>query len=128
VSVKLQLPADPVWIFGEKIQLQQVLLNLFRNAINAMENNSPETKSLEIGLTVNKAYAIVSVRDSGSGIDPEIRDKIFKAFVTGSKKGFGIGLALSRTIIEKHHGEIWAENLPVCGADFSFRLKVVRED
>jgi signal transduction histidine kinase len=128
VKIKVELPANPVWIYGERIQLQQVLLNLFRNAINAMENNSPENKLLEIGLKVNKASATVSVRDSGCGIDPAIRDKLFKAFVTGSKKGFGIGLALSRTIIENHHGEIWADNLPGSGAEFSFRLKVVREE
>jgi signal transduction histidine kinase len=128
VTIKVELPANPVWIYGEGIQLQQVLLNLFRNALNAMENNSPENKLLEIGLKVNKASATVSVRDSGCGIDPAIRDKLFKAFVSGSKKGFGIGLALSRTIIENHHGEIWADNLPGSGAEFSFRLKVVREE
>jgi len=78
-------------------------------------------------LKVARATVTVSVRDTGSGIDPAIKDKLFKAFVTGSNKGFGIGLALSRTIIEKHHGEIWASNLPGGGAEFSFRLKTIRE-
>jgi signal transduction histidine kinase len=128
VTIKVELPENPVWIYGEKIQLQQVLLNLFRNAINAMENNALQNKLLDIGMKVNKASVIVSVRDSGCGIDPAIKDKLFKAFVSGSKKGFGIGLALSRTIIENHHGEIWAGNLPGSGAEFSFRLKVIREE
>lgn len=128
VTTRTNLPENPVWIFGEKVQLQQVLLNLFRNALNAMENNLPENKLLEIGMKVNKSSVTVSVRDSGHGIDPAIKDKIFKAFVTGSKKGFGIGLALSRTIIQNHHGEIWAANLPERGAEFCFRLKTVMQD
>ncbi len=128
VTTRTNLPVHPVWIFGEKVQLQQVLVNLFRNAINAMENNSPENKLLEIGMKVNKSSVTVSVRDSGHGIDPAIKDKLFKAFVTGSKEGFGIGLALSRTIIQNHHGEIWAANLPEGGAEFCFRLKTVMLD
>jgi signal transduction histidine kinase len=127
VTIKVELTANPVWIFGERVQLQQVLLNLFRNAMNAMENNAPENKILEISLKLAKASVTVSVRDTGSGIDPAIKDKLFKAFVTGSKNGFGIGLTISRTIIENHHGEIWAANLPGSGAEFSFRLKVIRE-
>jgi signal transduction histidine kinase len=128
VTIKTRLPANPVWIFGEKIQLQQVLLNLFRNAMNAMENNTPGNKVLEITAKIAKGTVTVAVHDTGPGIDPAIKDKLFKAFVTGSKNGFGIGLALSRTIIEKHHGEIWANNLPGSGAEFCFRLKVVREE
>jgi signal transduction histidine kinase len=127
ITIKTRLPASQVWIFGERIQLQQVLLNLFRNGINAMENCAPENKLLEIALKVNKGSATVSVRDNGCGIDPEIKEKLFKAFVSGSKKGFGIGLALSRTIIENHRGEIWANNLSGGGAEFSFRLKMIRE-
>ncbi len=127
VTIKIHLPPNPTWIFGEKIQLQQVLMNLFRNALNAMDKCEPEYKLLEISLKMNKGSATVAVRDSGCGIDPAIMDTIFNAFVTGSKKGFGIGLALSRTIIEKHHGEIWASNLAGGGAEFSFRLKTIRE-
>jgi C4-dicarboxylate-specific signal transduction histidine kinase len=128
VTVNLSIPEKPVWIHGEKILLQQVILNFSRNALNAMEKNDPDNKFLEIGFRTTKSQVTVYVRDSGCGIDPEIKDKLFRPFVTSSKKGFGIGLALSRTIIEKHHGEIWAENHPEGGAEFSFRLKVIREE
>ena len=67
---------------------------------------------------------IVSVRDSGPGIDKSILEKIFKPFVTSGKTGFGIGLAVSRSIIQDHNGKIWAENMPDGGAQFSFSLKV----
>jgi signal transduction histidine kinase len=129
VSIRFNAPANPIWIFGERIQLQQVLLNLFKNATNAMERNQPGGKKiLGILLKINKASVTVTVRDTGGGIDPAIKDKLFNAFVSGSKKGFGIGLALSRTIIEMHSGEIWASNLPGGGAEFSFRLKTIRQD
>lgn len=126
VSVSLSIPEKSAWINGEKILLQQVILNFFRNAMNAMEKNAPENKFLKITLKASKSHVTVSIRDSGGGIDPEIKDKLFKPFITGTKMGFGIGLALSRTIIEKHNGEIWAENLPEGGAEFSFRLKAIR--
>ena len=67
----------------------------------------------------------MSVRDHGPGIDETIKDKIFKAFVTTRKSGFGIGLAVSRTIIERHNGDIWVENLKDGGAEFFFKLKTV---
>jgi two-component system sensor kinase FixL len=116
-----------IYVFADKIQLQQVLLNFMRNALNAMECMPPENKFMTIALNVNKGFTTVSVGDSGPGIDPAIKDNLFKPFVTGNKKGFGIGLALSRSIIDKHHGSIWAENVPGGGAQFSFRLKIVKD-
>jgi signal transduction histidine kinase len=128
VTLKVTIPKIPAWIYGEKILLQQVIMNFCRNAINAMEKIDPENRLLEITLKTVKSHVTLSVRDSGCGIDPEIKEKLFRPFVTNSKKGFGIGLALSRTIIEKHHGEIWAENHPEGGAEFCFRLKAKKDD
>jgi signal transduction histidine kinase len=112
----------PIYVFADKIQLQQVLLNFFRNSIDAMEENNPDEKTLEVTIKLNRNSVTVSVRDSGPGIDKSILEKIFKPFFTTGKTGFGIGLAVSQSIIENHEGEIWAENIPGGGAEFSFRL------
>jgi two-component system sensor kinase FixL len=126
VRIETSCYSDPVWVYGDRIQLQQVLLNFMRNAINAMDSIRPESRLMVIMLSVSRGSATISVHDSGPGIAPEIKDRLFKPFVTNNKKGFGIGLALSRSIIEKHNGEIWALNLPDGGAQFSFRLKIAK--
>ena len=69
-------------------------------------------------------YVTVSVRDYGKGIDDSVKDKLFEPFVTSRKEGTGVGLAISRFIIEDHQGKIWAENKPDGGAEFAFKLKV----
>jgi signal transduction histidine kinase len=126
IQMKKYLEEYPVIVFGQKILLQQVMLNFLRNAMNAVDENPDCEKLIEISMKALKGYVTVSVRDSGKGINPEIKDKLFQPFITGRKEGFGMGLALSRTIIEKHHGEIWAKNLSGGGAEFSFRLKTAR--
>ena len=93
-----------------------------------MENTDAEHKSLEIFLKLEKGSVIISVRDSGPGIADEIKDKIFKPFITNKKSGFGIGLAVSHTIIEKHDGILWAENIPSGGAEFSFKLPILKNE
>jgi signal transduction histidine kinase len=118
----------PIFVFADKIQLQQVLLNFFRNSINAMEKNNPDEKKIEVTIKPVKDSVTVSVSDSGPGIDKSILDNIFKPFVTTGKTGFGIGLAVSQSIIQNHKGEIWAENNPGEGAEFSFRLMTIKTD
>jgi signal transduction histidine kinase len=90
-----------------------------------MEKSNPDDKRIEIIMKLVMDSITVSVRDSGPGIDVTILKEIFKPFVTTGKTGFGIGLAISRSIIEDHKGEIWAENMPDGGAQFSFRLKAI---
>ena len=126
IKLLYNLDPDPVMVMGDKIQLQQVLMNFIRNAMNALESNKPEDRTIEITLQVSRGSATVSVVDSGPGIDKIILNKVFKPFVTSSKKGFGIGLALSRSIIERHNGEIKAVNPPGGGAEFSFSLKTTK--
>jgi signal transduction histidine kinase len=128
IKLKLKLDTGPVFVYGDKIQLQQVLMNFIKNAAIAMENNDPENKILEIRLHLNKGSATVSIRDTGPGIDDSIKEKLFKPFVTTRKNGFGIGLTISRSIIIRHKGEIWADNIVDGGADFSFRLQIVKDE
>ena len=71
---------------------------------------------------------IVSVRDNGDGIEESIKEKLFKPFASSKKEGTGIGLSICRSIIEDHHGKIWAENMPDGGAKFSFSLKILKDE
>jgi C4-dicarboxylate-specific signal transduction histidine kinase len=119
-----KLNNSPVYVHADKIQLQQVLLNFLRNSIDAMEKSNPGEKLIEVKMELDENSITVSVRDSGHGIDKSILNNIFKPFVTTGKTGFGIGLAVSRSIILDHGGEIWAENMPGGGAEFSIRLKI----
>jgi signal transduction histidine kinase len=125
IKLKLNIIEEPAFVLADKIQLQQVILNFLSNAAIAMDNNESTNKTIEINQSINKGSVIVSVRDHGPGIDETIKDKIFKAFVTTRKSGFGIGLAVSKTIIERHNGDIWVENSKDGGAEFFFKLKTV---
>ena len=122
IRIITKLENNPIYVFADKIQLQQVLLNFLRNSIDAMENNNPDDKEIEVSMKLVKDLVTVSIHDSGPGIDKNMLKNIFEPFVTTGKTGFGIGLAVSRKIIENHQGEIWAENIPGGGAEFSFRL------
>jgi signal transduction histidine kinase len=124
----LLLLKNPVYVFGDKIQLQQVLLNLLYNAAHVLDNVVSENRSIQIAQRIEKGSVIVTVRDSGPGINDEIIKNIFNPFVTSRASGLGIGLALCRTIIINHNGEIWAENIPGGGAEFSFKLKLYKDE
>lgn len=128
IHINLSLLNQSAFVFGDKIQLQQVLLNLLFNAEISMENNSLENKKIEIVQQLYDGYVTVSIRDSGPGFEDSIKETLFKPFVTSRAKGLGIGLAVSRSIIEAHQGTIWAENLPGGGAEFSFKLHLYDDE
>ena len=111
----------PVWI--NKIQIQQVILNLVRNAIKAMAK-SREKKLTVSTLSKNGTTVEVGIADTGSGIDGKIADRIFDHFVTTKPDGMGMGLAICRTIIENHGSRIWTEPRSGSGAVFRFSLPI----
>lgn len=128
IKVILHSQDRPVYVFGDKIQLQQVVLNFLYNAANAMETIEKENRLIEISQHSAKGTVTVTLKDAGPGISEEVKGNLFKPFITSRKSGLGIGLAVSRNIIENHEGEIWAENSPEGGAEFSFKLKTISYD
>jgi signal transduction histidine kinase len=123
----LQLADIPVFVFADSIQIQQVLLNFLSNAYDSMEISTVGAKTITISESIDKEYVSVSVRDYGKGIDESVSKNLFNPFVTSRKEGTGVGLAISRFIIEDHQGKIWAKNMPEGGAEFSFKLKIYHE-
>jgi two-component system sensor kinase FixL len=116
-------------VFADKVQIQQVTLNLIRNAIDAMMT-SP-VRELVIATDVAEGdgdvFARVSIADTGPGLDVEIADRLFQPFVTTKPHGMGVGLSISRTIIESHGGRIWVETNANGGATFHFTLRRMDE-
>jgi signal transduction histidine kinase len=108
---------------GDRIQLQQVILNLTLNATDAMKEIDDRPRALLIATAHEDAARVrLSVRDSGVGIDPQSIEKLFAAFYTTKTHGMGIGLAISRSIIESHNGRLWASANDGPGATFSFSI------
>jgi len=124
VSVQTRLAADQPLIVADRIQLQQVLMNLMINGIDAMKAvDGP--RQLTLG-TQNKSeeQLLVSVEDTGIGLPPNQAGQIFNAFFTTKEYGTGMGLRISRTIIEAHGGRLWATDNHPRGASFHFTLAV----
>jgi PAS domain S-box-containing protein len=115
-------------VAGDRVQLQQVLLNLILNAIDAMSAVHDRPRELAIvSRTDGPDAVVVEVRDSGTGLDPESAERVFEAFYTTKTEGVGIGLSISRSIIEAHGGRLWAGPNEPRGAVFRFSLPVAGE-
>ena len=116
-------------VAGDRVQLQQVLLNLILNAIEAMSGVHDRPRQLTIVSREDAPNAVVvEVRDSGTGLDPEGAERVFEAFYTTKAEGIGIGLSISRSIIEAHGGRLWASSNEPRGAVFGFSLPVAGEE
>lgn len=123
VVLQSALAKDLPAITGDRIQLQQVILNLLRNASDAMVDVHDRPRQLLVRTEREDGDRVrVSVRDAGAGVDPQNVDKLLDAFYTTKTDGMGIGLSVSRSIIERHHGRLWAEANDGPGATFSFSI------
>lgn len=125
VHVSLELTPDLPAIHGDRIQMQQILINLLLNAFDAL-NGNPVADRLVTVVTMMESpqFIRVTVRDRGVGIPPHKIDSIFEPFFTTKPEGMGMGLSVTRSIVEAHGGRIWAENNVEGGAAFHFTLPV----
>ena len=129
-DVKVSSELDPMLplVRGDRIQLQQVALNLILNAFEAMNEQPNGDRQVLIRTGLKDSRVLAAVTDIGNGIPIEDAEKIFKPFYTSKPQGLGMGLSICRSIINRHHGRLWAENNPDRGATFYFSLPVSAED
>jgi PAS domain S-box-containing protein len=126
ITRKLQLADELPRVYGDRVQLQQVMLNLILNAIEAMSTVEGRLRELTIGTQVpNETAVLVTVRDSGIGLDPESLEKVFAAFHTTKPGGLGMGLSISRSIVENHSGRLWVTANDGPGTTFQFTLSTL---
>jgi len=122
VLVRAELAADLPQVMGDRVQLQQVLMNLMMNGIDAMKDVDGTREILVESQPGEDSQVLISVSDTGVGLPPHQKDKIFTAFFTTKTHGTGMGLRISRSIIESHGGRLWAADNSPLGATFQFTL------
>jgi two-component system sensor kinase FixL len=126
IEVRFRLDPRADQVLADRIQIQQVLVNLIRNAIEVMADSAPP-RTLDIATVSGPDDAVeVSVADTGSGLAPEIMRHLFQPFMTTKRKGMGLGLSICRTIVEAHGGKIWVDAPPAGGTVFRFTLPGIR--
>jgi len=127
IALETQLSDDMPLVFADRIQLQQVMLNLMMNAIEAMtQATTPRELLISSGADASKGVVVV-VRDSGPGLDSKSLERLFEPFYTTKPQGMGMGLAICRSIIEAHAGRLWATANRDRGASFHFTLPTSEE-
>jgi len=122
ISVRTELATDLPQVMGDRVQLQQVMMNLIMNSIDAMRNVDGTRELAIICRLAENEEILVSVTDSGIGLPPQQADQIFNAFFTTKLNGTGMGLRISRSIVESHGGRLWADGNSSRGASFHFTL------
>lgn len=128
VVLKVRSVPDNLWVRADRVHIQQVILNVAMNAIDAMQSSPPSARKLELNVNRSNGEVTVSLKDTGPGIQEDKLASIFEPFVTTKKQGTGIGLSIARTIINTYGGKIWAENEAGGGAIFHFTLRSVRTE
>jgi two-component system, LuxR family, sensor kinase FixL len=129
IRVQFDFHPEVDLVLADKVQIQQVVLNLVRNAVDAMVESTSQRRELGIAIAPAEGnMAQVTVTDTGPGIDPEVADRLFQPFITTKRAGMGVGLSISRTIVEAHGGHIRAESWEGGGALFAFTLQKIGEE
>jgi len=126
VELISRMTPEALPIQGDRIQLQQVILNLVVNGIDAMRDTPSESRIISIRTSRVENFAQLSVSDRGSGIPEDKLKVVFEPFFTSRAEGMGMGLSIARTIIEAHNGQIWAKNRDHGGASFRVKLPLVQ--
>jgi two-component system, LuxR family, sensor kinase FixL len=125
VSLQSDFAANLPWVLGDRVQLQQVILNLIMNGIEAMSSVADGLRQLLIKTqTDDSQQVLISVTDSGIGLDPKRAEHLFEAFFTTKTEGMGMGLSISRSIVEAHGGRLWATSNAGPGATFQFTVPI----
>jgi C4-dicarboxylate-specific signal transduction histidine kinase len=128
VKVDVDVPPDLPHVRGDRVQIQQVLLNLILNGMDALNGTRLEDRRVKVTARLDGAQLVeIAVGDTGHGIPADTLARIFDPFFTTKPNGMGIGLAVSRAIVEAHSGRLWAENRNGGGAAFRFTLPIAEE-
>ena len=117
------LPAEDAVLMGDRVQLQQVLLNLIMNGAEAMRGVTERARELTISSTLAEPSGVlIAVKDTGMGLDPAVAERMFQPFFTTKPDGLGMGLSICRSIIEAHGGRLWVSPRTPHGADVRFTI------
>ena len=128
ITLRTRLSDDLPLVLGDRVELQQVVLNLILNAIESVASNKEGAREVVVATTMDESGAAhVSVRDSGGGLNAEAAGQLFEPFFTTKSGGMGMGLTISRSIVEAHGGRIWAEPVVPRGANIEFTLPAEHE-
>ncbi len=127
VQLRFNLNPEADLVLADRVQIQQVLVNLFRNALEAMAQ-SPQRELIATNIRVADDMIEIAVSDTGTGFHDDVKPNLFQTFFTTKETGMGVGLSISRSIIEAHGGRMWAENNDMGGATFRFTLPAASDE
>jgi len=123
IAIVVQIPTQLPTVWGQRVHLLQLFLNLLINAMDAMDHDELARRKLTIRIALNREHEIaISISDTGVGFSPELATRLFEPFITTKEDGIGLGLSICRTIVEGHGGSISAHSIPGQGATFDVVL------